>query len=94
MEPECGGIHPQCAHAFSEIAQTLGRLEDMDGKLDKLSEAVLGNGDVQQSIAFRLAVIERRQERTCQTKSKWGDRVWKLAAALALLAAGWLLRAL
>ena len=71
---------PQCGERFDNIHQRLSR---MDGKLDRLCEAVLGNGDPGDSLASRIARIETAGEVRRQT----ADRSWKVIAVIASLLA-------
>lgn len=64
-----------CAHAFQEIALTLGRFEaraeSIDRKVNNIHAAVLGNGDTEKSLASRVARLEAESRRT-----------WKIVALL------------
>jgi len=54
----CTGVREACAHAFKEIAEVTGRLEDssrrIERQLDALSRAVLGNGDWRRGLAAEV----------------------------------------
>lgn len=73
-------ILPECIQRFDASRQHLARIEI---KLDRLCEAVLGNGDPAESLASRVARLEASQETERQT----ADRSWKVIAIIASLLA-------
>lgn len=74
--PHPDQVLPQCRERFEASAQHLGRIET---KLDRLCQAVLGNGDPKNSLASRVTRLEATGEAERQTT----DRGWKAIAILA-----------
>ena len=73
-------ILPQCEERFDHLHQRLARMEH---KLDRLCEAVVGNGDPADSLASRIVRMEATREAERQTT----DRSWKVIAVVASLLA-------
>ena len=78
--PQSNQMLPQCRERFQASAQHLSRIE---AKLDRLCEAVVGNGDPADSLASRVARLEASREAERQST----DRSWKVIAVLASLLA-------
>ncbi len=73
-------ILPECRQRFDASNQRLARIES---KLDRLCEAVVGNGDPADSLASRIVRLEATREAEKQTT----DRSWKVIAVIASLLA-------
>jgi len=73
-------VLPECRERFAASGR---RLERIERKLDRLCEAVVGNGDPADSLASRLARLEAAGEAARRT----ADLSWKIIAVVASLLA-------
>lgn len=75
---ECKQVQGPCARAFREIAVQYATLNErqagIDGRLEAISKAVIGNGNPKDSLVARMERIESSAE----TMRRCGDRFWKV----------------
>ena len=85
-------IPRRCAEKFERISRSLGKIDRMAEDVSALRKAVVGNGEAKRSLAFRVGQLEAVQTTRRGARQRWGDRVWKLLTAVALVLLGWLIR--
>ena len=93
MAENSGNSIPRfCAEKFDEISRALGQIEGMAEDIRVLRKAVIGNGQVDGSLWFRVSRLEEAQSDKRSLRRRWGERVWRLAVGAALVLCGWWLK--
>ena len=82
----------RCAEKFEEISRSLAQIERIAADVDVLRKAIVGNGEVDGSLAFRLRRLEELLHDRKSRRRQWGQRAWKIAMGAALVLLGWLLK--
>ena len=77
-----------CAERFEEISRVLGKIGRMAKDVEVLRSAVVGNGNAQDSLAFRVRRLEECNYVMRSSRRKWGDRLWRTAVASSSQPAG------
>lgn len=93
MSNKCNSqsIPHHCADKFEEISTALGKLGSVPDDVKELRKAVIGNGKPERALVFRVKRLEDSSENIRSTKRRWGERIWKVVAAAALVFFGaWL----
>ena len=93
MTPDdCERIPRACAEKFEEITESLSVIRPMAHDLQKLREAVIGNGKAEASLVFRVRRLEDVSAATRGRWRTWSERLWKLVLAVVLVVFGWWLK--
>lgn len=93
MAENCSNSMPRfCARKFEEISRAVGQIDGMAEDIRLLRRAVVGNGRVDGSLGFRVAMLEEAQSGNRSRHKRWGERIWKLVFGIALVLCGWWLK--
>ena len=94
MPPKCHttSLPRPCAEKFEDISRSLGSLDRMADDLAVLRRTVVGNGEAERSLTYRLGRLEEAADFTRSDTLRWADRVWRLCVALGLVVLGWWLK--
>lgn len=81
-----------CAEKFEEISRSLGKLDRMAEDIAVLRRTVVGNGSAEDSLTYRVGLLEADTRHARSAKTRWAERVWRLCVAGGLIVFGWWLR--
>ena len=82
-------IPQHCADRFEKISRSLGKIDRMSEDVTTLRRAVVGNGNAESSLTFRLRKLEDDNRNTDSRKRRWGERAWKLVVGGGLVVFGY-----
>ena len=83
---KCATIPRECADRFEAGTKAMtiaaGEIRTVKTKVDAMHKTLLGNGDPEKSVVFRLQLLENRAHGRDGARSRSISRLWGIVAAV------------